>query len=133
MWSRDNQIEFKTAVLTSSRYRPLSLLFALLKCGPLVRRQRDDRLMRKKVRQFLGAVTRTEDRATRLQGLPGLEAPGIDGVESEGVDQLKDRTNRGGIVAGVPHANAPRRPARNPALLPLPPTDYVHALPPPPH
>src|SRR5260370_27094236 len=128
MWSRKHQIEFKTAVLTSSRYRPLSLLFALLKCGPLVRRQRDDRLMRKKVRQFLGAVTRTEDRATRLQGQPGLEAPGIDGVESEGVDQLKDRTNRGGIVAGGRHANAARRAAWKPALLQLEVTAVGEAL-----
>src|ERR1700681_879104 len=70
-----------------------------------------DDFARKEVRQFLGAVTRSEDRATRLQGQPGFEVPGIDRVESESVDQLKHRSNRRAVIARGRHCNAARRAA----------------------
>src|SRR5258708_31554476 len=100
----------------------LSIRFAAL-----VRRQ-EGGLTGKQVRQFLGAVTRSEDRATRLQCHPGFEVPGIGGVESEGIDQLEHRSNRRVVIAGSRHGNASRRAVRAPALLELEVTEVVEAL-----
>src|SRR5437870_1844 len=94
----------------------------------LVRRHEGARPTRKEVRQFLGGVTRTEDRATWLQRKSGFEAPGFDGVEAQCIDQLKHRSNSGGIIAGGRHANAAGRALWTPALLELEVAEVVKAL-----
>src|SRR5260370_37827034 len=102
--------------------------FRRLRGRRLGRRHQGRRLTRKEVRQFVRAVTRSEDRATWLQGQPGFEVPGIDGVESEAIYQLKHHSNRRGVIAGGRHGNAVRRAVWTPALLELEVAELIEAL-----
>src|SRR5260370_6047660 len=102
--------------------------FRRLRGRRLGRRHQGRRLTRKEVRQFVRAVTRSEDRATWLQGQPGFEVPGIDGVESEAIYQLKHHSNRRGVIAGGRHGNAVRRAVWTSAFLELEVAELIEAL-----